>query len=111
MDLIEPRKEKTNISNHSKISHSMICEFERYKYYITDAIKHHGDKYDNLTIFDEILNTADLTTNYNGEPISIEDRIENIKQLYGEDSMHYKHAKEQADTIRKLREQRNDSKL
>lgn len=86
-------------TKHPKESYKMICDFEAYKYYILSAIKSHGNKYENLTAFDEILNEADLTTNFDGSEISIEDRIANLQKLYGEDSTHYQHAKKQAEII------------
>lgn len=93
---------RATTTTHPQHSYAMICDFEKYKYEILQAIRAHGNKYDNLSVFDEILNTADLTTDYKGDKTSIEQRIESIKHVHGENSMHYKHAYNQAETIRKI---------
>lgn len=94
--------DKTTPCSHANIGYSMLCDFEKYKYEILSAIKQHGNKYENLTIFDEILNTADLTINYQGEETTIEKRLDDIKRIHGENTLHYKHACDQAETIQKL---------
>lgn len=102
-DIGYERCDKSTTSDHPKHSYSMICDFEKHKYDILNAIKSHGNKYENMTVFDEILNTADLTIDYQGNPTTIEQRLFDIKNIHGEDSLHYQHACKQADAIIKKR--------
>ena len=62
-----------------------------------DAIKKHGKPIEgDVSLFDIILNTADLTTNYIGNLVSIEDRLEGITERHSASSTHYLHALETA---------------
>ena len=88
-------------TSHPKHSYDMICDFEKYKYDILSAIKQHGTKYENLSVFDEILNTADLTIDYKGQKTTIENRLASIKTIHG-NSLHYEHALKQANAIKSL---------
>lgn len=91
--------DEKNISHHPIDSYNMILNFLQHKDEILSAIYSHGTKYDNLTIFDEILNTADLTTSYDGTDVSIEHRLNAIKTRHGETSTHYQHAMQQSNAL------------
>lgn len=78
-------------TSHPKVGASMIDSFVENPEML-EAIRHHGKKFDNLSDFDRILNEADLTISYNGEPCSIKSRLFGIQTRYGKDSEHYKNA-------------------
>ena len=44
-----------------------------------------------------------MTIDYQGNPTTIEQRLFDIKNIHGEDSLHYQHACKQADAIIKKR--------
>lgn len=73
---------------------------------INNAIRHHGKclQYE-YTKADYILNEADLTIDSKGNKVSMEQRCNDIKERYGEDSRQYKNAKE----MKRILE--NDKKL
>ena len=79
--------EKSPDTNHPSVSFSFIKHPE-----MLEAIRVHGKKYENLSVVDEILNMADLTVSYNGEPCTVWSRLEGIKEHYGVDSYHYRNA-------------------
>jgi hypothetical protein len=68
-----------------------------------NAIRHHGKvmQYE-YTIADYILNEADLTVDSEGNDVSMEERLEDIKDRYGQLSRQYKNA---AEMKRRLEEQ------
>lgn len=78
-------------TSHPKVGATMIDSFIENPEML-EAIRHHGKKFDNLSDFDKILNEADLTISYNGEPCSVESRLFGIQTRYGKDSEHYKNA-------------------
>lgn len=88
------------LSEHPEISYEMIHNAILYEQKILSAIRNHGTKYDNLSFFDKILNTADLMIDHEGNTVTIEERLSGIKNRHGEDSIHYQHAKQQADIIK-----------
>ena len=53
------------------------------------AIKHHGRVKAGRSIIQDILNQADLTTNSRGEYVTVEERLEDIRERYGSDSDAY----------------------
>ena len=65
------------------------------------AIKTHGTKYSELSEFEYILNKADLTVDHVGKHVSIEERLESIKERHGEESIHYKDAIAQAKAVKR----------
>lgn len=69
----------------------MIESFIKYPEML-EAIKTHGKKFENLNIIDTILNMSDLTVSYNGKPCTVYERLDGIKECYGEDSEHFKNA-------------------
>ena len=91
-------------SNHGHRSFEMILHFIKHHELANDAIMTHGLTTPNMTwsIFDEILNHADMTTSYNGEPVDITTRLNGIKQNWPETSVHYKHATEIAEKLQAL---------
>lgn len=88
-----------DISNHPKLSKTMIQNFLDYGEVLAAVIGRHGLVQDEMTMYDCILNMADLTTDYNGQTISVETRLNSIKEYHGEDSSHYKHAKQMAELL------------
>ena len=65
-----------------------------------ESIKTHGNP-DNAgnSLESRILNIADLTTNSKGEDVSISERLNDIKNTYGEESRQYNNAKKLADKL------------
>ena len=70
--------------------------------YIGEAIRAHGHKFENLSIYDRILNQADLTTDFRGNHVTIDERLDSIAFKYGKANKHYITAVKQANTIRAL---------
>lgn len=95
----------TDIINHPQIGYNMLENYEKYHFEIMHAIRDHGQKYDNLSKFDEILNEADLTIDHIGKPISVEERLESIKFRHNGDE-HYQHAVKQAAALKKIKSNR-----
>ena len=83
--------EKSPDTNHPSVSFDMISSFMKHPEML-EAIRVHGKKYESLSVVDEILNMADLTVSYNGEPCTVWSRLEGIKEHCGVDSDHYKNA-------------------
>ena len=88
-------------TNHPEQSYIMLVGAIQNSHNILPAIRYHGRKYENLTVFDEILNLADLTTNYDGNDVTIEERLQSIAEHHGKESEHYQHAIEQAAALKK----------
>jgi HD superfamily phosphohydrolase YqeK len=88
------------ITNHPELSYQMIVDALPYLNEILPAIRHHGRKYEDLDVFDSILNEADLTVDYKGEFVTIKERLLGVCEKHGEDSRHYKHAMLQAQALK-----------
>ena len=88
------------VENHPERSYEMVSDSLNYMYEILNTIRSHGMKYDNLTIWDKILNTADLQINFYGERVSCEDRLKDIKSRHGKETIHYDHAVKQYEVIK-----------
>lgn len=84
--------EKSPDTNHPSVGGNMIDSFIKHPE-LLEAIKNHGKKFENLSQADTILNTADLTVSYNGKPCTVWERLDGIKERYGEDSEHYENAR------------------
>ena len=84
--------DENNITEHPEKGYEMLLSFNASSLLYIDVIKNHGTKYTGLNVFDYVLNKADLTINYLGDKVSEEERLEGIKQRYGEDSSHYNNA-------------------
>ena len=69
----------------------MILKQSNYKHWL--AVYNHGLGDTNIQYRElALLNIADLTTNSKGIDVSCTDRVEQIKNNYGEDSNNYKNA-------------------
>lgn len=91
--------EGEEVENHPERSYEMIQDGLKYIDEISSAIRNHGMKYEDLTVFDKILNTADLQINFYGERVSCEERLKDIASRHGEGTIHYKHAVKQYKAI------------
>lgn len=92
--------EDTTGRGHSKRSAEMIGSFLKYSEEAADAVKMHGRKFNCMTDADIIINTADMTVSYDGTPVTIEERVSDIKRRYGESSEQYKNAVKIADALK-----------
>ncbi len=75
---------------HNKVGGELLKR-NGYNYY--KEVYFHGDpncSYSSIAL--DFLNTADLMTNQNGEYVSIENRLEDIKCRYGKSSVQYNNA-------------------
>lgn len=88
-----------NTEEHPQVSVDMLDVYVKYKKDIDNAIKNHGYCYNDMTVFDEILNTADLTIDSKGDEVTIDDRLTDIRSRHGENSEHYKLAINQANNL------------
>ena len=88
-----------DLSSHPEVGYSMIKDFNKHEEAL-EAIKNHGRAYDNLTVYDKILNTADLEVNYYGERVSFEERLEDIASRHDIYSEHYQMAIKQVEAIK-----------
>ena len=91
--------DKDHITEHPQRSYEMITNFVQEVDNVLPAIKRHGRCYDNMSVYDYILNYSDLVTNHKGENVTIAERLESIKQFHGENSEHYQHSKSQAKAL------------
>lgn len=82
----------TDITKHPQKSAEYVDAFSNYCSLCTNAIQNHGKPAVNTSLFDIILNTADLTTDFEGKAVSVSDRLEGIRERHGENSPHYRHA-------------------
>lgn len=92
-------------SYHPSISDEMISNFIINADLCSGAIASHGLAFDNWGIFDEILNTADMTISHTGDKVTIDKRLKSIGERHGFDSIIYKHAFEVA---RKIKSNKGD---
>ncbi len=85
-------------SNHAHIG-GEILKRNNYKYW--KEVYYHGDiNSDYKSLFLEILNKADMQIDKYGNDVGYDERLEDIKNRYGENSKTYCNAK---DLIEKLR--------
>lgn len=94
-------------SNHGHRSVEMIEAFIKHLDGCKDAIACHGLCFDNWSNYDEILNQADMSTSYDGTPTTIDKRLEGIREIWGENSIHYKHAIEVSNKLKTLAKKEN----
>lgn len=97
-DIGYERTVRDNASDHPHIGVEMITAFIETNDAI-EAIRNHGHKYENLNIYDRILNQADLTTDYAGQLVSVEERLNSIAFAYGKPHRYYKTAAKQAKAV------------
>lgn len=97
-------------SNHGHRSFEMIENFMKYYKEANDAIMCHGLVTADMqwSIFDEVLNQADMIISHDGSHTTIADRLKGIRDHWGEDSIHYKHALEVAEKIKTLGKENKD---
>lgn len=85
---------------HPEKSKELLNAFLRYNREIINAVSRHGKAYSNLTIFDKILNEADLTTDYQGNHVDVHQRLNDIKTHCTDiNKTHYEHAVKQAEAL------------
>ena len=88
------------ISEHPAMSVQMIDDMLAYITDIREAIATHGTCTSFPSEFSYILNEADLRTSYDGNTVSIEERLQGIIDHHGADSEHAKHAQQMAELIK-----------
>lgn len=88
--------------SHGSISEKFVRDFNLHINNCCNAIAAHGFVFDDWNIFDEILNTADMTISYAGNKITMKERLDGIKERYGSDSVHYKQACKVVDKLKEL---------
>lgn len=98
-------------SSHGHKSSEMIMSFKEYIDECCGAIACHGLAFDNWTVYDEVLNLADITTSHTGEKTICKDRLDNIADRYGNQSAHYKHAMEVVSKLKDLDHDMDTQKL
>lgn len=84
---------------HPKLGKCMIDSFLKYSEDCTSAIGNHGRIFDDLSVFDLVLNYADLSVNSEGTKVNHLDRLSDIKQRYGADSRQYLNAQKMLECI------------
>lgn len=78
------------------------CNMLRYAFgKDVPAIRFHGKPSVDRTVFQDILNKADLTINSRGVKIPMDIRVAEIKKVYGENSSQYKNAFELSNIYKK----------
>lgn len=87
-------------NEHSTIGFAMLYAIIDDK--ILGAIKHHGDPkhISDWTIYDKILNEADMLTDSEGYEVTFDERLEDIRQRHGESSNAYKNSKKIIDYLK-----------
>lgn len=93
------------ITEHPKRGYKMICNAINHMPEIIDAIYYHGrcDK-DKMSVYDYILNYADMTVDHEGKTVSIDQRLTSIAERYSNSTdKHYAHAKKQAAAVQQYK--------
>lgn len=94
-DKLEPGD---NPSAHPAIGARMLQHFLQYQYTATRAIKEHGHSACD-TLMSYVLNTADLSVDSHGNPVDLDERVQNIcKKHPGSD--HARSAIKQLETVK-----------
>ena len=94
--------EEDESSAHGGTGENIIRNFEKHIDECCNAIITHGLVCDTWTIFDEILNEADMTISSSGNKITVEERLNDIKNRRGSNSVQYKFACEVVDKLQKF---------
>lgn len=89
-------------SSHGSVSEELVRSFESHINDCCDAIVAHGLVFDNWSVFDDVLNRADMTISHTGNKITMEERLEGIKERWGSESVHYRHACEVVNKLKEL---------
>lgn len=90
---------RKDLDGHPEIGYNMVKDFNKHEEAL-EAIKNHGTAYDNLTVYDKILNTADLEVNYYGECVTFAERLQDIASRHDIYSEHYQMAVRQAEALK-----------
>ena len=85
--------------NHSTESASMLASFGCTDYNILTAVKSHSKTINTHNEIWEILTLADMQVDSQGNEVTIEERLEDIKSRYGKVSKEYKIALEVVEEI------------
>ena len=82
---------------HNKVG-GQLLKNQNYKYF--NEVMNHGNPYSNYFSDElDILNYADLHVDAKGEFVSFAERLDDIKNRYGEDSDSYKNARNIAENL------------
>ena len=87
-------------SEHPSKSVALLDNFTHHKLDCLRGIKNHGTKYEGMSDLDYILNKADLTVDYDGSKVIMEERLSGIKERYGSDSKNYKDAENMSNAVK-----------
>ena len=86
--------DKKDISAHPEKSAEILENAGPYMKDITKAVAAHGHS-DCNSFWDYVLNMADLSTDFDGQPIEPARRVENIRLMRGAESSHAQNAEKQ----------------
>lgn len=97
-------------TEHPGVAVDIISSFNKVEWdQMLFAISTHGNPQKFLgTTYQVILNEADLTIDHIGNTVTQEERCENIKERYGEDSEQYLNVLKMAAKIKNYKEKRNE---
>ena len=84
---------------HPEEGYNILRDMLKHSDEVLEAIRNHGKKYEYLSVYDRILNVADLTIDHVGNSVTMEERLESIKERYGADSEQYKDALKQYNVL------------
>ena len=91
--------DRIHTSIHPELSAEMIKNFIKHVDKLLPAIENHGHKYDNINIYDQLLNSADMTIGFDGNRCTVKERLDGIKHHKGKNSNHYKNALKQVNVL------------
>lgn len=99
-----------DIECHAEKGSEMLKSFKKYEHEIIDAIAKHGNAITNTSLFDKILNTADLTIDHEGNRVSVEERLAEIKNRYEDTNpQYYTQARQQAIALFMIEPEENEN--
>ena len=93
----------TSMSEHPKVGADILENMkEENLEKMIDAIRHHGNCNNiNCTVFDLILNEADMSVDSKGNNVSMQERLKDIGRRYGTDSRQYLNAEKMIEKLKK----------
>ena len=93
----------TSMSEHPKVGADILENMkEENLEKMIDAIRHHGNCNNiNCTVFDFILNEADMSVDSKGNNVSMQERLKDIGRRYGTDSRQYLNAEKMIEKLKK----------
>lgn len=94
---------------HPNIMGEILTSFANQEFKdMVFAIQTHGKPYKFLGLPEQaILNEADLTTNHLGESVSFDERCENIRQRYGNQSHQYHNSTQMVEMLKDYKARNN----